>query len=55
MLKKGGLRQFADLRGGAWQERGCGVFEGGGGGDTRMHTMIYSVTNFTEELSTLWS
>ena len=28
--KKGGLGQFADLRGG-WQERGGSVFEGGGG------------------------
>ena len=27
----GGLGQFVDLRGGgAWQERGGGVFEGGG-------------------------
>ena len=25
---KGGLGQFADLRGEAWQERGGGVFEG---------------------------
>ena len=28
--KGGGLGQFVDLRGGAWQERGGGVFEGGG-------------------------
>ena len=28
--KKGRLWQFADLRG-DWQERGSGVFEGGGG------------------------
>ena len=28
MPKKGGLGQFADLRG-AWEERGGGVFEGG--------------------------
>ena len=27
--KNGGLGQFADLRGGAWQERGGGVFERG--------------------------
>ena len=27
--KGGGLGQFPDLRGGAWQERGGGVFEGG--------------------------
>ena len=38
MHKKGGrLEQFVDLRG-AWQERGGGVFEGGGV-DTSMHTM----------------
>ena len=30
MPKKGGLEQFVDLRG-AWQERGDGIFEGGGG------------------------
>ena len=34
--KKGGLGQFADLRG-AWQERGGGVFERGI--DAPMHTM----------------
>ena len=34
MPKKGGLGQFADLRG-AWQERGGGVFEGV---DMQMHT-----------------
>ena len=29
-LEKGGrLGQFTDLRGGGWQERGGGVFEGG--------------------------
>ena len=28
---KGGLGQFADLRGGTSQERGGGVFEGGRG------------------------
>ena len=28
-LKREGLGQFVDLRGGAWQERGGGVFEGG--------------------------
>ena len=28
-MVKGGLEQFADLRGGAWQERGGGVFEAG--------------------------
>ena len=27
--KKGGLGQFVDLRGGAWQERGGGVLRGG--------------------------
>ena len=32
MPKKGGLGQFADLRGGAWQERG-------GGTDTLTQTM----------------
>ena len=32
--------QFADLRGGgAWQERGGGVFDGGV--DTPMHTVAY--------------
>ena len=35
----GGLGQFADLRGGAWQERGV-VFLTGGEGDTPVHTMI---------------
>ena len=35
-LKKGGLGQFADLKGGTWQERGGRVFEG----DTPMHTDI---------------
>ena len=35
-IKKGdclkrGHGQFGNLRGGAWQERGGGVFEGGGG------------------------
>ena len=30
-LKKG-LRQFENLRRGAWQKRGGSVFEGGGGG-----------------------
>ena len=35
--KKGGFRQFADLRR-AWQERG-GYFWGGGV-DTTMHTML---------------
>ena len=29
IAKKGVLGQFVDLRGGAWQERGGGVFEGG--------------------------
>ena len=39
-LKKG-LRQFENLRRGAWQKRGGSVFEGGGGGlDTPMHTMM---------------
>ena len=28
-LKNGGLGQFADLKGGTWQGRGGGVFEGG--------------------------
>ena len=28
-LKREGLGQFVDLRGGAWQERRGGVFEGG--------------------------
>ena len=28
LSKKGGLGQFVDLREGAWQERGDGVFEG---------------------------
>ena len=28
--KKGGLGQFVGLRGGAWQEREGGAFEGGG-------------------------
>ena len=37
----GGLGQFADLRGKAWQKRGGGVFEGEG--DTPMHTMIGQV------------
>ena len=37
MPKKGGLREFVDLRE-AWQERGGGVFEEGGV-DTPMHTM----------------
>ena len=37
--KKRGLGQFAELRG-AWQERGDGVFERGGGEvDTLMHTI----------------
>ena len=40
--KKGRLGQFVDLRG-AWQERGGGVFEGGGGVDTPIHTMINHV------------
>ena len=37
--KKGGLGQFADLRGGAWQERGDVAFERGEMVDTPMHTM----------------
>ena len=37
-FRGGGLGLFADLRG-AWQERGGGVFEGGGGVETPMHTM----------------
>ena len=47
MPKKGGggLGQFADFRQGAWQERGCDVFEGGGV-DTPMHTMSPSVCFF---------
>ena len=36
LLKKGGLGQFADLRG-TWQEREDGVFEEGV--DTPMHTL----------------
>ena len=37
--KRGGLGQFANLmRGGAWQERGRGVFEREG--DAPMYTMI---------------
>ena len=41
MPKKGGLGQFADLggEGGAWQERGASVLEGGV--DIPMHTMSY--------------
>ena len=39
--KKGGFGQFADLGGGAWQERGVrGVFEEGV--DNLMHTMSLS-------------
>ena len=38
--KKVGLGQFADLReGGLGKKEGVGVFEGGGGVDTPMHTM----------------
>ena len=37
--KGGGLGQFADIRGGAWQERGGGFFQGSV--DTPMHTMTY--------------
>ena len=39
LSKKWGLGEFADLRGGAWQERGGGVFERGEV-DTPMHTMV---------------
>ena len=38
MPKGGGLGKFVGLRGGSWQERGGGVFEGGV--DTPMLTMI---------------
>ena len=34
----GGLEQFVDSRG-IWQERGGGIFDGGGGVDTLMPTM----------------
>ena len=37
-LKRGGLGQFADLRGGTWQEREGWCFWGGG--DTPVHTMV---------------
>ena len=47
MPKKGGLGQFADLRG-AWQERG-GVFQWGEGGvDTPMHTMNTKFSRYFE-------
>ena len=39
LKRGGGLGQFVDSRG-AWQERGGGVFEGGGV-DTPMSTMYY--------------
>ena len=35
------IGQFADLGGGAWQERGDGVFEEGGGIDTPMYSMCF--------------
>ena len=35
---KGGLGQFADLRG-TWRKRGCFFGEEGGGGDSPMYTM----------------
>ena len=38
--KKGGFGQFANLRGGAWQEREAGVLEGV---DTLMHTMTHAL------------
>ena len=44
--KGGGLGQFADLRGGAWQEPGGGVFEGGV--DTPMHTMVIFTSQFND-------
>ena len=48
MPKKGGLGQFADLRG-AWQERGGGVFEWGGGGvDTPMQTINTKFSRYFE-------
>ena len=46
LLKKGGLGQFANLRGegdggtGLPKNRGGGVFLRGGGGVTTMHTMV---------------
>ena len=47
--KKGeGLGQSANLREGAWQERGSVVFlrVGGGGVDTLMHTVIYIIYTY---------
>ena len=40
MPTKGGLGQFANLRGGGLaRKKGGGIFEGGGGVDTPLHTM----------------
>ena len=56
--KEGWLKQFADLKGGeAWQKRGGGVLrmgsqEGGGGGDTPMHSMS---PMFSKQTNKMWS
>ena len=50
---KGGLRQFADLRG-VGEEREGGVFEGGV--DTPMHTMKHETSlSKSKEYGKLWS
>ena len=41
----GGLEQFGDLRGGAWQERGGDVLEGRV--DTSMHFMLEHIVKFS--------
>ena len=56
MPKKEGAWTVCRFKGGAWQERGGGVFEGGGV-DTLMPTMMQSswmilVINFTYPVTT---
>ena len=42
MPEKGGLGQFADLRGHLAKKRGVVFLRGCGGADTPMHTMSYN-------------